>query len=108
VNDVVQSPAALGNIFAHARPGAMVAAVGGKWAPAWAVGLNTLAANIHAPFIRNFTGFHRPWAHLVDHLVDVRIHEIEMGCGYLAAGTTRDDAAPGRTNLRLDSVGGVR
>ena len=46
VHDVLQSPAALANLFAHARPGARVAAVGGKWAPPWAVGLNALAAGM--------------------------------------------------------------
>jgi trans-aconitate methyltransferase len=31
VRDVLQSPAALRNIFAHTRPGACIAAGGGKW-----------------------------------------------------------------------------
>jgi ubiquinone/menaquinone biosynthesis C-methylase UbiE len=31
VHDVLQSPAALRNIFAHTRPGACIAAGGGKW-----------------------------------------------------------------------------
>ena len=88
VHDVLQSPAALSNVFAHARPGARIGAVGGKWGPPWAVGLNALAAGVHAPFIRDFTGFDRPWSHLVDHVADLRIQEIEMGCGYLASGTT--------------------
>ena len=35
VHDVLQSPAALDNLFAGTRPGARVAAVGGKWAPPW-------------------------------------------------------------------------
>ena len=62
--------------------------MGGKWAPPWAVGLNAMAAAIHAPFVRNFTGFDRPWDRLVDYLVEVRIQEIELGCGYLASGHT--------------------
>jgi demethylmenaquinone methyltransferase/2-methoxy-6-polyprenyl-1,4-benzoquinol methylase len=93
VHDVLQSPAALDNVFAFTRPGARVAAVGGKWAPPWAVGLNALTAGIHAPFIRDFTGFDRPWSRLTDHLGDLQIREIEMGCGFLASGATPASAA---------------
>jgi demethylmenaquinone methyltransferase/2-methoxy-6-polyprenyl-1,4-benzoquinol methylase len=92
VHDVLQSPAALSNVFAHARPGARIAAVGGKWGPPWAVGLNAFAAGVHAPFIRDFTGFDRPWSHLAEHVADLRIQEIEMGCGYLASGTAATHA----------------
>jgi demethylmenaquinone methyltransferase/2-methoxy-6-polyprenyl-1,4-benzoquinol methylase len=94
VHDVLQSPAALRNLLAGARPGARVAAVGGKWGPPWAVGLNVLVAAVHAPFVRDFTGFDRPWAQLVEHLVDVRVREIEMGCGYLVSGRTPDGPGP--------------
>jgi demethylmenaquinone methyltransferase/2-methoxy-6-polyprenyl-1,4-benzoquinol methylase len=91
VHDVLQSPAALRTVLARVRPGGTVAAVGGKWAPPWAVGLNTLVAATHAPFVRNFTGFDRPWAGLAPHLTNFLIREIEMGCGYLAAGQTPAD-----------------
>jgi SAM-dependent methyltransferase len=88
VHDVLQSPAALRNIFAHTRSGARVAAGGGKWAPPWAVGLNAMTAAAHAPFVRDFTGFDRPWRLLHEHVPDLRVHEIELGSGYLASGTT--------------------
>ena len=88
VHDVLQSPAALRNVFAFARPGATVAAVGGKWGSAWDVGLNAMTAAAHAPFVRDFTGFDRPWAQLVNYLGDVRIEEIELGAGYLVSGRT--------------------
>ncbi|PZS40066.1 MAG: hypothetical protein DLM62_04855, partial [Pseudonocardiales bacterium] len=35
VHDVLQSPAALNHIFDHLRPGAPVAAAGGKWPAPW-------------------------------------------------------------------------
>jgi hypothetical protein len=88
VHDVLQSPAALRTVLARVRPGGTVAAVGGKWAPPWAVGLNMAVAATHAPYVRDFTGFHRPWARLAENLTDVRVEEIEMGCGYLAVGRT--------------------
>jgi demethylmenaquinone methyltransferase/2-methoxy-6-polyprenyl-1,4-benzoquinol methylase len=88
VHDVLQSPAALRNVFAHTRPGGRVAAVGGKWAAPWAVGLNALVTVVHAPFVRSMTGFDRPWRHLARHVPDLRVEEIELGCGYLASGAT--------------------
>ncbi len=94
VHDVLQSSAALRNVLACVRPGGWVAAVGGKWAPPWAIGLNALVATTHAPFVRDFTGFDRPWALLAGHLTHLQICEIEMGCGYLAVGTTRAHRHP--------------
>jgi ubiquinone/menaquinone biosynthesis C-methylase UbiE len=95
VHDVLQSPAALRKVFAHTRPGARVAAVGGKWAPPWAVGLNAMTTATHAPFVRDFTGFDQPWRLLLEHVPDLDVRQIELGCGYLASGTSRliaDDA----------------
>jgi len=86
VHDILQSPTALRNVLARVRPGGSVAAVGGKWAPPWAIGLNALVATTHAPFVRDFTGFDRPWALLAQHLTNLQVREIEMGCGYLAVG----------------------
>jgi SAM-dependent methyltransferase len=88
VHDVLQSPPALRNVFAHTRPGAGVAAGGGKWAPSWAGGMNAMTAMVHAPFVRDFTGFDRPWRLLDEYVPDLRVREIELGCGYLASGTT--------------------
>jgi hypothetical protein len=56
-----------------------------------------VAATVHGPFVRDFTGFDRPWARLAEHLTDKRIQEIEMGCGYLISGRTHgstSDAPP--------------
>jgi demethylmenaquinone methyltransferase/2-methoxy-6-polyprenyl-1,4-benzoquinol methylase len=97
VHDVLQSPAALHNVLGRVRPGGRVAAVGGKWAPPWAIGLNTLVATTHAPFVRDFTGFDRPWARLAQHLTTLQVQEIEMGCGYLAVGRTGPRPPEART-----------
>lgn len=90
VHDVLQSSAALANVLACARPGARVSAVGGKWASApWAVGLNTVTSAVHAPFIRDFAGFDQPWAVLAVDVDELRVREIELGCGYLASARVR-------------------
>jgi ubiquinone/menaquinone biosynthesis C-methylase UbiE len=90
-HDVLQSRKALRNVLSHLAPGGWVAAVGGKWAPPWAVGLNTIVATVHAPFVRDFTGFDRPWSLLAEQVPNLQISTIEMGCGYLAIGKVPAD-----------------
>jgi SAM-dependent methyltransferase len=86
VHDVLQSPAALRAIVARLRPGAAVAATGGKWAPPWMIALNLQVRALHEPYVRSFDGFHRPWRHLERFLEDVRVVDIAFGAGYLAVG----------------------
>ena len=57
VHDILQSPGALRNVMSKLRPGAWVAAGGGKWAAPWMVGVNLQARMLHAPFVRSFEGF---------------------------------------------------
>jgi SAM-dependent methyltransferase len=105
VHDVLRSPQAVRNVLAHVRPGGWVAAVGGKWAPAWAIGLNALVAATHAPFVRDFTGFDRPWAELAQQVTDLRVQEIEMGCGFLAVARTPAEPAPAEDGARHHTDG---
>ena len=86
-HDVLQSAAALDNVLAHVRDGGTVAATGGKWAPPWALALNAGILALHAPYVRDFAGFDRPWAHLAPRLDGPRVQEVAMGAGYLASGT---------------------
>ena len=86
VHDVMQSPAALGQVFDHLRPGAPVAAAGGKWPAPWMWPLRAWVAELHAPFITDFTGFDRPWEQLADYVPDLRVREQAFGAGYLAFG----------------------
>jgi ubiquinone/menaquinone biosynthesis C-methylase UbiE len=86
VHDVMQSPAALGQVFDHLRPGAPVAAAGGKWPAPWMWPLRAWVAELHAPFITDFTGFDRPWEQLADYVPDLRVRELAFGAGYLAFG----------------------
>ena len=50
VHDVLQSPAALDNVFAHLRPGAAVAATGGKWPPPCQLALSLYVRSLHASY----------------------------------------------------------
>jgi ubiquinone/menaquinone biosynthesis C-methylase UbiE len=86
VHDVMQSTVALDHVLGRVRPGGGVAAGGGKWGPAWAVGLNAGVLALHAPYVRDFTGFDRPWTHLAARVPDLRVREVAMGAGYVASG----------------------
>ena len=86
VHDILQSPGALRNVMSKLRPGAWVAAGGGKWAAPWMVGVNLQARMLHAPFVRSFEGFGRPWSHLEPLLEDVHIREVALGSGYIVTG----------------------
>ena len=86
-HDVLQSEAALDNVLSHVRDGGTVAATGGKWAPPWAIALNAGILALHAPYVRDFAGFDRPWVRLAPRLERMRVQEVAMGGGYLASGT---------------------
>ncbi|HEX9357056.1 MAG TPA: class I SAM-dependent methyltransferase [Streptosporangiaceae bacterium] len=99
VHDILQSPDALLNVLSKLRPGATVAAGGGKWAAPWMVALNLPVTMLHAPYVRSFAGFRRPWHHLEQLLEDVHVREVALGSGYILTGhappRTRP-AVPGR------------
>ncbi len=84
-HDVLQSEAALDAVLANTRPGGSIAAGGGMWAPAWAIGVNAMVMALHAPFVRDFTGFDRPWARLAERVADLRVERVATGGGYLAS-----------------------
>ena len=92
VHDILQSPGALRNVLSTLRPGAAVAAGGGKWAAPWLVAVNLPVTMLHAPYVRSFEGFQRPWHHLEQLLVDVHVRELALGSGYIMTGQ-----APPRT-----------
>ena len=86
VHDIMQSPAALRNVTSKLRPGAWVAAAGGKWAEPMMMGVNVMVSMLHAPYVRSFNGFDRPWRHLEQLLQDVRVQELAFGSGYIMTG----------------------
>jgi ubiquinone/menaquinone biosynthesis C-methylase UbiE len=85
-HDILQSAPALENVVRHLRPGAWVAASGGKWAPTWKTALNLVSRAVHEPFVSSFDGFERPWSLLSDLVEDLRVTEVAFGGGYLAVG----------------------
>lgn len=88
VHDILQSPQALKNIVATLRPGAPVAAGGGKWAAPVLVALNSMVSLLHAPYVRDFGGFDRPWQQLEQMVEDVQVREMAFGSGYVMTGRT--------------------
>jgi SAM-dependent methyltransferase len=93
VHDVLQSAPALDHVLAHVREGGGVAATGGKWAPPWAIAINAGVLVLHAPFVRNFAGFNRPWALLAERVPGLLVEEVAMGGGYVARGRVQHDRA---------------
>jgi demethylmenaquinone methyltransferase/2-methoxy-6-polyprenyl-1,4-benzoquinol methylase len=88
VHDILQSPEALRNVVTELRPGAWVAAGGGKWAAPMMVALNSMVRLLHAPYVRDFGGFDRPWRHLERLVEDVQVQELAFGSGYVMTGRT--------------------
>ena len=94
VHDILQSPDALRNVMKNLRPGAQVAAGGGKWAAPWMMGVNLQVRMLHAPYVRSFGGFERPWSHLEQLIEDVRVREVAFGCGYIVTGQAPAQSSP--------------
>ena len=88
VHDILQSPDALRNVVTRLRPGAWVAAGGGKWATPMMVALNAMVGALHAPYVRSFSGFDCPWRHLERLVEDVKVREMAFGSGYVMTGRT--------------------
>jgi hypothetical protein len=86
VHDILQSPDALRNVMSNLHPGAWVAAGGGKWAAPLMVALNMQVRMLHAPYVRSFEGFDRPW-NLLEQLIEgVHVREMAFGSGYIVTG----------------------
>ena len=54
--------------------------------PAALQSVRAWVAELHAPFIADFTGFDRPWRLLAGYVPDLRVQELAFGAGYLAVG----------------------
>jgi len=88
VHDILQSPRALRNVMVSLGPGAWVAAGGGKWAAPVMVAVNSMVTMVHAPYVRSFSGFDRPWRYLEQLVEDVQVREMAFGGGYVMTGRT--------------------
>lgn len=88
VHDVLQSPTGLANIFSRLRPGSAIAAIGGKWPTPLLWPLRPWVADLHDPFITDFTGFDQPWKLLAEYVPDLKVRQLAFSTGYLAHGHT--------------------
>ena len=52
------------------------------------VALNSMVSLLHAPYVRDFSGFDRPWRHLEQMVEDVQVQELAFGSGYVMTGRT--------------------
>jgi hypothetical protein len=41
---------------------------------------------MHAPYVRTFEGFGRPWHHLEQLIEDVHVRQVTFGTGYIMTG----------------------
>ena len=58
--------------------------------------VNMQARMLHAPHVRSFEGFDRPWNHLEQLLDDVHVRELAFGSGYVLTGRS---SGPGGLTL---------
>jgi len=83
-HDVLQSPRALANIFAHMRPGARVVSAGVKHPPAWLFPLRLLRLWKARPYLTTFRGLARPWAPLEPYVEAMEVRPVMLNTNYLA------------------------
>jgi ubiquinone/menaquinone biosynthesis C-methylase UbiE len=88
-HDVLQSPRALANIFAHVKPGARVVAAGVKHPPAWLYPLRLLRLWKARPYLTTFRGLDRPWAPLERYVEGMEVQPVLFGTNYLARGRAK-------------------
>ena len=87
-HDVLQSPAALRNVFASAHPGARVASVGAKLYPPALSWLNFWVRWRVRSYVSTLEGLDRPWRLLQDYVRDFALDEVTLvGSGYIGSGT---------------------
>lgn len=89
-HDVMRTPAALENVFRHAKPGARLVSAGSKRAPWWNLPANLVMRRISRRYVTTFEGFARPWSHLKQYVPDLRVKPVLFGAGYIAWGRTRE------------------
>jgi ubiquinone/menaquinone biosynthesis C-methylase UbiE len=95
-HDVLQSKAAVDNVFAHLRRGARVAAFGGKWAARWNLPVNLYVRRVARKYVTTFEGFEAPWRNLAEHLDSLTVDQLALGGAYIASGVARGPAARDR------------
>jgi demethylmenaquinone methyltransferase/2-methoxy-6-polyprenyl-1,4-benzoquinol methylase len=86
-HDVLQSPAALSNLFRQVKPGARVAVAGLCLAPWWGMVGNAWVLWGARHYLTTWRGLRGPWAPLVQHCPNLRVVSRHYwSTGYIATG----------------------
>lgn len=106
-HDVLQSPQALQALFAHARDGARVVAVGARFLPWWwGFPLNLFTGYRARRYLTTFRGLREPWRLLMTYCPDFRIVGSDhAGTSYLGVGTYKHDTT--KKNASLHGAGSL-
>lgn len=87
-HDVLQSPAAIARLRAHARPGCRVAVLGIRLQPwSWGFALNIFTLVRARHYFTAYRGLHKPWALLAAECPGLQpVRHYHLGTSYLAVG----------------------
>jgi hypothetical protein len=85
-HDVLRSPRALKNAFAHLRAGGRVAAAGVMYPSRRPSPLNAVVRAAARPYVTTFEGFHEPWSYLGAFVADLRLERLLLGTLYVVSG----------------------
>jgi ubiquinone/menaquinone biosynthesis C-methylase UbiE len=88
-HDLMQTPAAIDNIFLSLKPGARVVATGLKWARWWSPGVNLIVRVAAMRSTTTMAGLEKPWRYLEPHLTGMVIEAAAAGGTYLAYGVRK-------------------
>jgi len=88
-HDVLQSPRAIANLLAHAKPGCRIAVVGWRWVPwSWGFAINLFNAWRARHYLTTYDGLKAPCHLLAPHLHEFRVEaRYHLGSSYRAYGT---------------------
>jgi ubiquinone/menaquinone biosynthesis C-methylase UbiE len=86
-HDVLQSQAALANIFAACKPGARIAVAGSKLLPWYLAPINLYVRWNNAPYMTTQVNLGKPWTLLERYVPDLSRTSALWGACYLAKGT---------------------
>lgn len=87
--DIMRSPAAVGNVVDHVKSGGRIAVVGVTWAPWWALPFNVYQWFTLRRGATTYEGLGRPWSHLemlIPRLQVKRVFRWQHGGYYVAWG----------------------
>ena len=88
-HDLMQTPAALDNVFRSLKPSARVVATGLKWTRWWSPGVNLFVRIAAMRSTTTMAGLDEPWRYLESYLSGMVIEAAPGGATYLAYGVRK-------------------